>query len=336
MDVRVAFDELLDLVTQVLVRHGASAENAAAVARACVSAERDGAKSHGLFRLKGYVGSLRSGWVDGQAEPVVERVGNGAVLRVDARNGFAQPALAKAAPTAVQVTRSLGVCLVAIRDSHHLAALWPDVEDFARQGLIAMAFVNSVARVVPWGGRSAIYGTNPMAFAVPRSEAPPLVFDQASSSMAFGDVRLAAEAGETLPAHVGVDREGRATNDPAAVLDGGALLPFGGHKGSSIAMMVEVLVAALAGGNFSFEVDLQAHPGAETPRTGEVVIVIDPDAGAAGFKDRVETLVDRLRVDGVTRLPGDRRYAARNAAEAGGLIVARSVVNDLRALLASS
>src|SRR5690606_30733895 len=152
--------------------------------------------------------------------------------------------------------------LLSIRHSHHFGALWPDIEPFARRGFIALAMVNSMRSVVPHGAHRPVYGTNPLGFAAPRDAADPLVFDQASSSMANGDVQIAAREGRMLPEGTGVDRDGNPTTDPSAVLDGGALLPFGGHKGSSIAMMMEIMSAALSGGDFSFEVDWSGFPGA--------------------------------------------------------------------------
>lgn len=334
MQVTVQLDDLQHLVRSILVRYGTSHENASAVASACVAAERDGAASHGLFRVKGYVASLKSGWVDGKAVPTVEHAPGTAVIRVHGQNGFAQPALQHAAAPAIEIARSLGTCIVAMRDSHHLAALWPDVEGFGRAGLIALAFVNSISRVVPWGGRAPVYGTNPMALAVPRRKADPLVFDQASSAMSFGDVRLAAQSGAELPPNVAVDRSGTPTRDAGAVLDGGALLPFGEHKGSSIAMMVEVLAAALTGGQFSFEVDASRFPGAETPRTGELVILIDPNVSGTGdFLQRIETLIDRIQGSGATRLPGDRRYLSRSQAAVNGIRIDSSFLDELYRLL---
>lgn len=331
------FDELADLVLRILVRHGMSEDNAAIVARVCVAAERDGATSHGLFRVAGYVSTLKSGWVDGRARPALSEEAAASVVRVDARNGFAQPALALARPVAIEKARATGICLIAIRDSHHFAALWPDVEMFARAGFVALAFVNSVTRVVPWGGRSPVYGTNPMALAVPRETGEPLVFDQASSAMAFGDIRLAAGAGHALPPGIGVDREGQPTTDPKSVIDGGALLPFGGHKGSAIAMMVEIMAAALTGGNFSFEVDFSAYPGAQTPRTGELVVVIDPrHTGARDFAHRIERLIGRLRESGQARLPGERRYRNRERSTAEGIRVEDRMLRELTELLSSS
>ena len=163
-----------------------------------------------------------------------------------------------------------------------------------------------------------------------------MVFDQASSAMAFGDVKLAAAAGEPLPEGAAVDRDGRPSTDAAAVVAGGALLPFGGHKGSSIALMVELLCAGLTGGSFSFEVDHSGFPGAQTPRTGETIVLIDPEkAGQHRFVERVELLFSRLSTAGQGRLPGDRRYARRRQAERDGIPVNASMLADLEVLAAS-
>jgi delta1-piperideine-2-carboxylate reductase len=330
----VAVDELAHLVERILTRHGMSEQNASVVARTCLAAERDGASGHGLFRVAGYVSTLKSGWVDGKAIPVLAESDTSGVVRVDARNGFAQPALELAKQPAIDKARKGGVCIIAIRNSHHLAALWPDVEMFAREGLIAFAAVNAVSRVVPWGGQKPVYGTNPMAFAAPRQAGDPLVFDQASSAMAFGEVRLAALAGHELPEGVGVDRSGRPTTSAKAIVDGGALLPFGGYKGSSIAMMIEVLAAALTGGNFSYEVDFSDYPGAQTPRTGEFVLLIEPrHTGGDDFTGRVEGLVAKLHESGQSRMPGDRRYGNRARANAEGIVVSDEMLKQLRGYL---
>jgi len=125
-----------------------------------------------------------------------------------------------------------------------------------------------------------------------------------------------------LPDGVGVDREGRATRDPAAILDGGALLPFGGHKGSALSMMVELLAAALTGGNFSFEFDWSQHPGAKTPWTGQLIIAIDPRlAQGERFAERARELVGQMEAVGVTRMPGARRFKERELSARQGVTV---------------
>jgi len=314
---RIDIVALHDLVARILVRAGLSAENAAVVASVVVAAERDGTVSHGLFRLPGYLATLRSGWVDGHAVPTVTQVAP-SLLLADARNGFAQVALAAARDRLGAMARAQGMAALCTGNAHHFAALWPDIEPFAEAGLIALTVLNSRSRIVVFGGRRKVLGTNPIAFACPRGDGPPLVWDQATSVVAQGEVLRARQAGHAVPAGVGVDASGRPTTDPAAILDGGALLPFGGHKGATIALMIEVLAGALSGGRFGFEDRSAEYPGAQTSNGGQFVLLIDPARTAgAGFTQRVDMLVAMLREAGSERLPSDARHARRLAAKDG-------------------
>ncbi|WP_395607746.1 Ldh family oxidoreductase [Pseudomonas sp. B22129] len=330
--VTVSLSELVALLHQVFVRHGTSPEVAAILARNCASAERDGAHSHGIFRIPGYISTLASGWVNGKAVPVVTDVASGFV-RVDACNGFAQPALEAARALLVEKARSAGIALLAIHNSHHFAALWPDVEPFAEEGLVALSVVNSMTCVVPHGADRPLFGTNPIAFAAPRADGSPIVFDLATSAIAHGDVQIAARKGERLPPGMGVDSLGQPTQDPKAILEGGALLPFGGHKGSALSMMVELLAAALTGGNFSFEFNWADHPGARTPWTGQLLILIDPSKTAGqSFAERSQELVRQMHAAGLRRLPGDRRHRTRAKSEQEGIVIGAQDRAQLQAL----
>lgn len=317
----ISFSDLTELLRQIFLRHGTSAEVAAVLAENCASAERDGSHSHGIFRIKGYLSSLAAGWVDGQAVPEVEDVGTGFV-RVDAAGGFAQPAMQAAKTLLIEKARTAGIAILAIRNSHHFAALWPDVEPFAQEGLVALSVVNSMTCVVPHDAQKPLFGTNPIAFAAPRADGQPIVFDMATSAIAHGDVQIAARAGRTLPPGMGVNSAGQPTEDPKAILDGGALLPFGGYKGSALSMMVELLSAALTGGNFSFEFDMSSKLGAQTPWTGQTIIVIDPDKGSGQvFAQRSEELVRQMHGVGQQRMPGDRRYQQRKKSLSEGIVL---------------
>lgn len=330
----VSVPELTDTVLRIFVRHGVTPDNAAPVAETVVAAERDGALSHGLLRLPGYVSTLKSRWVDGRAVPVVADAAPGLVA-TDAANGFAQPALRASAKLLRDKARRQGIAALAVRDSHHFAALWPDVEPFAADGLIALSVVNGRRRIVAWDGRRKILGTNPMAFACPRPARPPLVWDQASSVIAQGEVLLAAERGVPLPAGIGLDAEGRATRDPRAMLDGGSLLPFGGHKGSSIAFMIEILAGALTGGCFGFEDRSAEYPGAQTPKAGQTLILIDPmRVPDSRYFERIETLFAAIAESGVERLPAERRYAQRERALREGIALSDRDRAMLQQLLA--
>jgi delta1-piperideine-2-carboxylate reductase len=330
---RLAVAALHDLVARVLTASGLSETNAAIVAHTVVAAERDGTVSHGLFRLPGYLATMRSGWVDGHAVPTITQAAP-ALLLADARNGFAQVALAAAREPLCAMARDLGMAALCTSNAHHFAALWPDVEPFAEAGLIALTVINSRSRIVAFGGRRKVLGTNPIAFACPRGDGPPMVWDQATSVVAQGEVLRARQAGHAVPQGVGVDAAGQPTVDPAAILDGGALLPFGGHKGATIALMIEVLAAGLTGGRFGFEDRSADYPGAQTSNAGQFVLLIDPVRTAgAGFAGRVDALVEALRDAGSERLPSDGRYA-RRAAAMDGIEIADDVYAALLAAAA--
>ncbi len=328
---RLTADELVELVSAIFTANGMSPTNAAAVANVVMMAERDASFSHGLFRIPAYVSTLKSGHVDGRAVPVVKDVAP-SVVSVDAGNGFAQPAIEAGRYLLLQKARQTGLASMAIHNSHHFAALWPDVETFAEQGMVALAFVNSRMRIAPWDAPRRLIGTNPMAFACPRQDAPPLVWDQASSIMAQGAVLIAAREGRQLEEGVVIDAEGQPTTDPNALQAGGALRSFGIHKGSSIALMIEVLAAALTGANFGFEDSESELRGSATQNAGELIIVIDPKTfGSSNLAGRVSALLAHLQSGGVSRLPSESRHNAR-IANGNGIPVSEELYAQLSAM----
>ena len=319
MQKTLTFHDLAQLVERVLLAHGLHQNGAKILGEIVAAAERDGSHSHGLTRMEGYVSTLRSGWVNPSSRPRVMDVAPGLIV-TDADNGFAQVALAESRQLLLEKAKQQGIAGLAIKGSHHFAALWPDVEPFAEQGLIALSTVNTRNYMVVWGSKKKVLGTNPMAFACPRKEHLPIVWDQASSAVSHGDILLAAKAGLDLRPGVGVDVNGAATIDPHALLEGGALLPFGGAKGAAIAFMVEILSAAVTGGRFGFDDRVAEHPGGKTSSAGQLVVVVDPvQTAGEQFFDRVEEFLARLKASGVERLPGDRRYELRRRANVEGI-----------------
>jgi delta1-piperideine-2-carboxylate reductase len=322
-----------ELVVGVLSRNGCDAENAVAIADTVAAAERDGCLAHGLFRIPGYVKSLRSGAVDGRARPTIRRIAP-SVLHVDANRGFAPLPLAMARPDLVELARAQGLAAQATVGSYHFAALWPEVEALAEQGLAAMAFCCSRANVAPAGAKVSFFGTNPMAFAWPRAGKPPMVFDQASAAMARGEIMIAARDGHTVPEGKGIDREGRPTTDPKAILDG-AQLPFGGYKGSAIALMVELLVGGLLGEAFGYEAHENANPASAVQRGGELIIALDParfgDAGT--WLAHSEQFFARLTALEGVRLPADRRRQTREVTVREGVRANTGLLAEIRALM---
>jgi len=329
----IRFPELRQMIEQIFLINGLDAKSASIVAETVAVAERDGSSSHGLMRLQGYVSTLKSGWVNKHATPTIVDAAPG-IVATDADNGFAQVALADSRSLVVEKARTQGVAICAIRNAHHFAALWPDIEGFAHEQLIALTTVNTRSYMIVWEGTKKILGTNPMAFACPREGHPPIVWDQASSPMSHGDVLLAAKGNRQIAPGIAVDQDGNATIDPNAVLQGGAFLPFGGHKGSSIAFMVEILSAAVTGGRFGFDDRVAAFPGARTSHAGQFLLLLDPRQTAGDeFFLRLEELLERLKSSGVKRFPGDHRYERRERSLTEGIPVSSEHLEIMRDLL---
>jgi delta1-piperideine-2-carboxylate reductase len=320
--VTLPLDELYRLIEAALLRGGLSQANVAPVAHTMWACERDGVRSHGLLRLPGFIRSVQVGWADGQAQPRLTEAAPGLCV-ADAQNGFAQVCLTFARDTLMSMARQNGSAVLTIRNTHHFAALWPDLEPFAEAGFVALTCVNSKKRMAAWGGNRPITGTNAVAFAAPRAGRPPLIWDQSSSVLSQGDVLLAAKEGREVRPGVGCDANGQPTTSPDAILNGGALLPFGGNKGASIAIMVEILAAALTGATFGFE-DQSPGAHATTSKGGQFLLLIDAARANADFAARVDVLMRAVRDAGAERLPGDRRYQRRQRAMIEGVSLPRA------------
>jgi delta1-piperideine-2-carboxylate reductase len=326
--------EIEQLVIDCMMANGCNQENAGALARTIGAAERDGCASHGLFRMPGYIASLRSGKVDGCAEPTVERIAP-AVVRVDGKRGYAPLALEKGRQALIEAARENGIAAMALVNVHHFAALWVEVEPIAEAGLAAMAFTTYKPAVVPAGAKQPLFGTNPMCFGWPRGDQPPMIFDQASAAMARGEVMIAARDGHSVPLGTGVDADGNPTTDPAKIIEGGALLPFGGHKGSTIAMMIELLVAGLTGMDFSYEAQQNDNNDGGPPNGGEFMLAIDPNRFGDGdnWLRHSEEFFARLTGMEGAHMPGNRRYANRAVHTTQGIAVKQSVYDSCQAFL---
>ena len=325
---RITLDRLHGLAVRALVAAGTSEANAEAVARALVAAEADGQAGHGLSRLASYADQVRTGKVDGRAEPAVDRRAAAAVV-ADARRGFAYPAIAAGLDVAGQAAREAGAAVLAVANSHHFGMAGYHVETAAERGLVALAFGNSPAAIPPWGGRRALFGTNPVAFACPRRDTAPLVIDLSLSKVARGKIMVAAQKGEPIPEGWAVDAEGRPTTDARAAL-AGSMLPMGDAKGAALVLMVEILATCLTGANFGFEASSFFEAEGPSPRVGQCFVLISPEAfGADRFTERVETLCAAVLAQEGTRLPGERRLQARARARAEGVALPDALRADL-------
>ncbi|WP_457302248.1 Ldh family oxidoreductase [Phyllobacterium sp. P5_D12] len=306
----LTFVEIESLATKALISSNVSIENAWAVARSIAAAERDGQAIVGLSYLPTYCDHAACGKVDGHARPHLENL-SPAVLRVDAATGFAHPAIVLGLQPLAEAARKNGIAALSVGNSYACGSLGYFVEELAQQGLIALMAANASPSIAPFGGKTPFFGTNPLAFGVPREGREPLVIDQSSSVVAKVAVIDAYNRGVALPDGWAIDADGVPTNDAAAAM-GGSLLPIGGYKGFGLALVVDILAAGLTRSHWSFEASSFGDCEGGPPRTGQLIIALDPKVFAgAGFAARLELMLSAAQEAPAVRLPGDRRIETR-------------------------
>ena len=327
----LAIPEAEDLVARTLRRCRTGEDNAKSVARALVAAEADGLKGHGLSRVPTYAAQAKVGKVDGFAEPTLSRP-RPAVVAIDAAHGFAFPALDLAVSALPEAARRQGIAAAPIRRSHHCGAAGHPVERLAEDGLVALLFANTPAAIAPWGGSRGLFGTNPIAFACPLPDAPPLVVDLSLSKVARGNILAAKQRGEAIPEGWALNAAGQPTTDPEAALKG-TMLPLGDAKGTALALMVELLAAGLTGATFAAEASSFLDDKGPPPGTGQLVLALDPAAfGGPDALARFGALAGMIEADAGARLPGRRRLALREKARTEGLAVADGLLREIESV----
>lgn len=328
--------DLLSFGERLFRTFGTSEKNARLVAENLLTASLLGHDSHGILRLGRYVDKIDRQELDPAAEPTVDQR-RGGTATVDGHNGFGAVVANLGVEWAVKLASTQGIGAVSLSHTTHLGRLGHYAEAIAHSGYIALIFASGAGpggSVAPFGGRQRIFGTNPLAWGLPVSaDRPPLVADFSTAAIPEGKVGMAQNRHESLPPGVLVDRWGEPSTNPTDYYDGGALLPFGGPKGSSLLILIEVIANLLAGavpasspdhrlGNPSLmiAIDVEAFTSREaySHYTAELLNYIENSAPAAGF-DRV-------------RLPHSVELATRKARERDGIPVPDTIWAELMAL----
>jgi len=303
---RLSLDEATDLAARACRAAGASEAAARSLGLATVSADAHGKTGIGFAHLLDYLAAFREGRIDGRAEPVITSPAP-AAIHCDARGGIAQLGFDRAFDDLRGRAETLGLALFTQSGSYTTGELGYYPRRLAEVGLVALAATSGPALMTVKGAKAPVYCTNPIAFAAPLDDGPPLLIDQASSATAYVELRRYAERGEDLPPGWAVDASGQPTTDPNAAMRG-ALLAFGGARGANIALMVEVMAAGLAGANWALDAP-SFTSGDRSPGAGLTVIAIAPTLLAPDFPVRVMLHLDRLAELGV-HIPGRRHPVA--------------------------
>jgi len=330
--ISLSLDEIYELAKKILLHNGCDNENASILSSTIMRAERDGSHSHGLFRLPAYVAALKSKKVNGKAKPQIKKI-SPSILKVLGNSAFAPMVLKVGLPELIKLAKETGVAVLAVTNSHHMAALWPETEAIAEEGLVGFACTSYMPLVAPAGAKKALFGTNPISFAWPRPGKTPIVYDMATSSMAMGDVMVAARDGKKVPLGTGLNKDGKETTDPKEITkgSGGVLLPFAGYKGSAIAMMVELLAGALVGEAFSYETAEKDNKDGGPPRGGEFLLAISPEkiTDSGWIKHSEDFFKKMSSMEGV-RLPGERRH--KNRLDKGPRKINKELIEKIKKL----
>lgn len=332
--VRLSLDELYAISFETLTRLGLAKDHAASIAHNLWLCQRDECNSHGLYRLLSCAHTIKMQRVVLDAVPEVNDRAPG-IVQVDAKGGYSLLAFDRGKEMLIAKARSQGIAAMAVNNCVHFSALWPEVEALTDEGIVSLVMLPSHSWVAPAGGTKPAFGTNPIAFGWPRKNAHPVIFDLATSAAARGEIELHRRAGTPIPLGWAVDSDGQPTTDAAEALNG-AMLTFGGHKGSAFAMMVELLAGPLIGDLMSLEaLEEDAGKGA-TPRHGEIIIAFNPQTflgdTADAHLERAEKLFSVITEQGA-RLPSQRRYEARKRSiEAQSVTVPKKLYDDILAL----
>lgn len=298
--------QLLATAANILRGLGTGDQDSRQVAQSLVDAQQAGHDSHGVIRLVEYADFVKRGIVRPSAQPEVASL-QGAAAAVTGNWGWGQLACQLAVGTADRLAREYGVAAVTVRHCNHIGRIGAYVEALASAGLVALACCNSDPAVAPYGGKARMLGTNPIAAALPLGPGePPIVMDFATAATAEGKLRVARATGAPIDQGLVIDQAGRPASVAEAFYDGGALVPFGGHKGYALSVIIEMLAGALSGNHPSVVPEYRSGNGA-------VLIALAPGffIGLDGFRRDLSSCAAALRnsppvnPDEPVLLPGD-------------------------------
>src|SRR5262245_46144280 len=324
------------LVHEALIGAGTAAANAGYFTDAILDTELSGLEGHGFYWLQYYCDHVRSGKVDGRAKPKLQKL-SPVAFRVDARRGFAHPAIEAGFAKLIPAARKNGIAGLAVHNSYNAATLGYHTGYLARHGLLAFGFTNSTPAIAPVGGRKPVIGTNPLSFAVPgKGGKIAFLIDQSASAVTWTAVKLAADEGRTIPLGWALDAQGQPTTDPARGL-AGSMAPAGGYKGFGVGLIVEVMCAALAGARRGPEMGSFMASDGKPIGCGQFFIALDPKAFSGGaFAKQISALSRSITAQPGARLPNANRMANQKRLAKEGLSIDRPLYERLGSFAAKA
>jgi uncharacterized oxidoreductase len=326
----ISREELLSLSTQILMKWKTPEKFAHSISESLVQAQEAGHASHGVIRLLEYTQLIDKKVIIPGIQPTIKSEFNASVV-IDAHWGWGQIACKFAVEVATKKAKEFGVCAISIANCNHIGRVGEYSELFAEQNLISMTWCNADPAVAAFGGKDRLFGTNPFAAGIP-TNADPVVIDFATAASAEGKLRVAKANGVSIPPATVIDKNGVESTDPNDFYEGGAILPFGGHKGYCLSLMIELLGGALSGNHPSMN-------SAYSHGFGTVMVVIDPDKffGTVAFKDEMSEAVIAIKATPPANpknpvlVPGDVENQQRQK-NTPKIEISKSILDSIRAL----
>jgi LDH2 family malate/lactate/ureidoglycolate dehydrogenase len=336
-ETRIRFNDLVSGVDLVLEAAGVPREVRSVEARLMAEADLLGVPSHGVRMLPALVQALMDGRVNPNPDLKV-LTETGAVCLLDCDNGPGRYVSVKAMDQAVRRAQAYGVGVCSARRTTHWGRAHAYACRAAQAGLIGFCTTNAIPNMVAWGASRPVLGNNPLAIAVPRGAGrDPVVLDMAMSQAAVGKVGTYLREGRRVPPGWGLDSAGHPTDDAAAILEGGRLLPCGDHKGAGLALMMEILTGGLAGGWFSHEI-VKADPSGTDPESCKFFLALriesfgNPDAFYRRLDDLMTCILAEADPGTVIQWPGDRGWRTRDLYMREGVPIHADIVRQLCAM----
>lgn len=334
MQTRLSAGRARRLIFDALTGARTSPANARYFTEAILDTELSGLEGHGFYWLQYYCEHVKSGKVDGKAKPVVKMM-TPAAVRVDAKRGFAHPAIEAGFKKLIPAARKNGIAALAVHGSYNAATLGYHTGVLAKEGLLAFGFTNATPAIAPVGGKKPVIGTNPMSFAVPGKKGKiAFLIDQSSSQVPWTAVKLASEAKRPIPLGWALDADGKPTTDADAGL-AGSMAPAGGYKGFGQGLIVEVMCAAMTGSFRGPQMGSFMENDGKPIGCGQFFMALDPRKFSDGMFDRqVQALVKSITSQPGARLPNSRREANIKRLKKEGLPIDDALLARLQSFCA--
>jgi LDH2 family malate/lactate/ureidoglycolate dehydrogenase len=316
----------------LLVATGVSEAEAKLVASVFVDSSLDGIDTHGISRLPIALSRLQSGRIN--AKPIIKIKNEGAVASINGDNGLGQLVAVRAMELGIKLAKVYGVSFITVKNSNHFGAASTYCKMATKENMIGQAFTNSPCAIPPWGGKHPYFGTNPISFGFPCVD-DSVIVDMSSSTVARGNIILAAKEGRSIPEGWAIDKDGNPTTDAKAALEG-AVLPVGGPKGYALALAVEVMSGIVSGSAYGNHVGWIYDESMEPCNIGHSFLVIDIKRliPVDDFNQRMSDMIREIKeiplAEGVKsiRIPGERRKSIAQERKENGIPINAGLLKE--------